>query len=272
MTSDIKQYRHAKERLYGGTLTVLGTVVWLILLAAFVMVALVRPNGLAQLVVIALYLAVLGAISLVAAALYRAYALGNMVALSSRQFPELHATFAEVSQRLGLQEVPRAFIYNSHGITNAFAIRLLRGRYVFLTSAIIETDTDAQLRFIMGHEIAHHVLGHLDGFKTFLRAPAYLVPLLYRAYSRGREYRCDAVGASILPDYRDGVGALQMLACGARRLNTSMNAEAFAEQEAQVPGMAGFMVEIMSTHPRLTRRVSRLIALFATPEQKHGAV
>ncbi|WP_122049966.1 M48 family metallopeptidase [Asaia bogorensis] len=270
MKSELRKYRHSREVLYGGVLTAFGIIIWVLVLAAFIVAALARPGAAVHLVVLVIYLGVFCVVSLVAAALYRAYALGNMVALSPKQFPDLYATFAEVSQTLGLSEIPRAFIYNSHGITNAFAIRLLRGRYVFLTSAIIETDTDAQLRFIMGHEIAHHVLGHLNGFKTLLRAPAYLVPFLYRAYSRGREYSCDAVGASILPDYRDGVGALQMLACGARRLNTSMNAEAFAEQEAQVPGMAGFMVEIMSTHPRLTRRVSRLIALFATPEQKHG--
>ncbi len=46
-----------------------------------------------------------------------------------------------------------------------------------------------------------------------------------------------------------------MLGCGCRRLNNGMNCEEFMAQEAMVPPIAGFITEIMRSHPRLTRRV-----------------
>jgi len=259
----LQKYRHPNERLYGGLLTGTGLILWLFLGIIAVAASITDPRAAAQFVLFAVYAVSFMLALVIFAALYRARAMGHMVLLSEKQFPHLHSMFVEVSQKLGLDETPIAFIYNSGGIMNAFAIRLLRGRYVFLTSAIVEAEEDEQIRFIMAHEVAHHVLGHLSGFKHFLRWPAYMVPFLYRAYSRAREYSCDAVGASVLPDARHALGALQMLACGVKRLNASMNVEAFAAQEYAVPSVAGFVLEISSTHPRTTRRVARIRALFA---------
>jgi Zn-dependent protease with chaperone function len=38
----------------------------------------------------------------------------------------------------------------------------LGSRYVFLTSALVEATNDAQVRFVVGHEIGHHAAGHLN--------------------------------------------------------------------------------------------------------------
>lgn len=268
MRSEIRKLRHPNEGLYGGMLTTIGSFVWIVVLGGIFLAAMAKPQMLPHLLILLVYVGIGALFAWIGAALYRAYAMGNMVLLSERQFPELYAIHCEMARALGLAEVPTAFIHNSSGVMNAFAIRLLRGRYVFLTSALVVVEENAQLRFVIGHEIAHHVLGHLNVFKHWLRIPAYFVPFLYRAYSRAREYSCDAVAASVLPDIRDGFGALQMLACGAKRLNGAMRSDAFAAQEQMVPGMAGFFVEIFSTHPRMTRRVARLVALYASPANR----
>ncbi len=237
-------------------------MIWLLLILSF----LIQPRGIVFLIFAVIYGVIAWVLLKFLAALFRAHMFGNMVALTDEQFPELYTVFVEVSQKLGLSEIPQAFIYNSHGVMNALALRLSRGRYVLLTSAIVEAEEDAQLRFVMGHEIAHHVLGHLNSLKEFVRMPASFVPFLYPAYSRAREYSCDAVGASLVDNKRDAQTALQMIACGAKRLNHSMNPAAFVAQERHVPGFAGFCREILMTHPRMTRRVNRLISLF--PEGK----
>jgi len=267
MSPTLKIHRHPSEHLYGFLLTVFGGLFWFLFMLFVVVGALESPRGIAHLFMICVYGLFIYLTSIMTAALYRAYAMGNMVALSEDQFPELHTQFVAIARELGLAETPQAFIHNSGGVMNAFAIRLLRGRYVFLTSAIVEAEDNAQLRFIMAHEIAHHALGHLNAFKHFIRLPALFIPFLYRAYSRAREFSCDAVGASVLPDVHDALTALQMLACGTKRLNKAMNVDAFAAQDFRVPGLAGFLVEIASTHPRLTRRVAYLKANF----KRHAA-
>ncbi|GBQ13955.1 M48 family metallopeptidase [Swaminathania salitolerans] len=262
MSPIIKKLRHPKEGLYGGIIRVFGCLFWIFILLFAIAEALSSPHGGARILMILLYF-VLGLVfTLFGEALFRARAIGNMVEVTPAQFPRIHGEITDVARALGLAVAPRTFIYNSHGVTNAFAMRLFRTRYVFLTSGIVEADDDAQLRFIIAHEIAHHVLGHLNTIQRFLAAPGIFVPFLYPAYSRAREFSCDAVGASVIPDPEKALTALQMLACGARRLNAQMNSTAFYAQEDHVPGIAGFVLEIFSSHPRLTRRVQRLRRCF----------
>jgi Zn-dependent protease with chaperone function len=193
-----------------------------------------------------------------ASAAYRASAFGNMVLLSNEQFPEFHAMIVEASREIGLSEPPKTFIYNSNGMFNAFARRLLGGRYVFLTGALVEANSDAQVRFVIGHELGHHAAGHLNPWINGLKLPAHVVPFLGNAYSRSREYTCDSIGAYLSKDTHASRGALQMLGCGCRRLNASMDSNAFMAQEKMVPPIFGFLTEICRTHPRLTRRVAAI--------------
>jgi Zn-dependent protease with chaperone function len=166
------------------------------------------------------------------------------------------------SNEIGLSEPPKTFLYNSNGIFNAFARRLRGGRYVFLTSALVDADSDAQVRFVIGHELGHHAAGHLNPWMNTLRLPAHFVPFLGRAYSRARESTCDNIGCYISKDVAVAQTSLQMLGCGCRRLNAEMNCEAFMEQEELVPSIFGFLTEIFRTHPRLTRRVAAINAFF----------
>jgi Zn-dependent protease with chaperone function len=66
------------------------------------------------------------------------------------------------SRDIGPAKPPVTFLYNSNGLINAFARRVLGSRYVFLTSALVEATNDAQVRFVVGHEIGHHAAGHLN--------------------------------------------------------------------------------------------------------------
>jgi Zn-dependent protease with chaperone function len=151
------------------------------------------------------------------------------------------------SQEIGLPEPPKTFLYNSNGLLNAFARRLLRGRYVFLTSALVDATSDAQVRFVIGHELGHHAAGHLNPWMNTLKLPGYLIPFLGPAYSRSREYTCDTIGAYLSKDFAASRSSLQMLGCGCRRLN-----------QAMVPTIFGFLTEIFRSHPRLTRRVAAI--------------
>jgi Zn-dependent protease with chaperone function len=262
----MKRLRHPKERFRGNLMLVLGTLGWL--LVAFGIVGMVQNGGAASIAFWAIYAIAFILISLISAALYRAYAFGHQVLLSEQQFPAMHRMVVEGAAMLGLNP-PRVFLYNSHGLVNAFARRILGGPYVFLASGLVEAATDAQLRFVIGHELGHHAAGHLDWRKNFVKLPAHFVPFLGAAYSRGRELTCDRVGALLADDPSAARSALQLLACGCRRLNAEMNLDAFEAQEKMVPRVAGFFGKLRARHPRLTVRVNEIRRFAATAGRQH---
>lgn len=261
MSNVVSALRNERERIYGPLTVVVGGLLWPVVVIG-VLAGLGSENKeIAALIGVYLFYGLaIWAFFFIASLFYRANAYGNMVMLSPEQFPQLHAMVVEGARELGLAQPPQTFLYNSNGLFNAFARRILGGRYVFLTSALVEATSDDQVRFVIGHELGHHAAGHLNGWLNFLRVPAHLVPFLMGAYSRSREYTCDQLGARLSGDLTSSRSALQMLGCGCRRLNDSMNCEAFMAQERLVPPVFGFLNEIYRSHPRLTRRVAAINA------------
>jgi Zn-dependent protease with chaperone function len=251
MNSLVLHVRSPKEIFYGRILLIAGAAIWMGLLS------LIFSNPLFGAVIVAYALMVIF-VYWVGQSLYRAHIFGHYVLIGPRQFPRLHQMVLEDATALGLEEPPLAFVYNSHGVMNAFALRIFGRAYIWITSAIIDADNDAQIRFVIGHELAHHAAGHLGGWKNLVKLPAHLVPLLGAAYSRARELTCDRVGAFLCRDLNAARGALQMLAAGSAKLNGAMNTDAFEAQEPTVPVVAGFLLHIFSFYPRPTRRVVEL--------------
>jgi Zn-dependent protease with chaperone function len=257
--------RTAREKVYAALMLIVGALGWLAFAAA-VNYALTTEDAQTRAMfwVYGSYAGLFVVYRFVAPLVYRAYSYGNMIRLSPQQFPELHRMVAEGAAGLGMKTAPTAFLYNSNGLFNAFAARVLGGRFVYLTSALVEANDDAQVRFVVGHELGHHAAGHLNPWLNLLKFPAHVVPFLGPAYSRARETTCDAVGFRVCGDVKAAQSALAMLGCGCRRMNAGLNCEAFAAQEADVPLLFGWLREIFASHPRLTRRVGAIRALAAS--------
>jgi Zn-dependent protease with chaperone function len=256
MEFKISKVRHRKEKFYGMLMSIIGGLVWVVAAIGIAFTAMRNP---ADLLVVLLYIAVLWFTSYVTRALLRAYMIGHYVMVGSQQFPHIHQMVEDGARLLGLKEAPQAFVYNSSGVMNAMALKLVGSkRYVWLTSQLIDADNDEQVKFVVGHELGHHVAGHLNTPTLLLHLPAHIIPFLGQAYSRGRELTCDRIGLVVSSNLQASRTALQMLACGSARLNAQMNPTAFAAQERMVPSIAGFILHIFSHYPRLSRRVEAL--------------
>jgi Zn-dependent protease with chaperone function len=265
MPFDMGAIRHSREKIYNAIMLLTGVLLWASL--ALFLLAMVAQGQMAPVFMVLGYLAA-GLVTVwIVTRLTRAYMIGHYVKVGPEQFPNLHKMVSDGSAALGLKEVPHTYVYNSSGVMNAMALRLVGSRrYVWLTSALIDADNDEQVRFVIGHELGHHRAGHLDAFTGFLRLPAFMIPFLGSAYSRAREFTCDRIGAWLVQDSETARSALQMLGCGSARLNASMNTAAYEQQEKEVPAIAGFFISIFSTHPRLTRRVKAVNAWFAAQD------
>jgi len=253
----VNRLRNTKEQTYNILTLVIGGVLWPLLVLG-VLASLANPTTSALIGVYVVYGLLIWLFYFLASLFYRANAFGNMILLGPQQFPDLYDMVVAGSKELGFSQTPKAFLYNSNGLFNAFARRILGGKFVFLTSALVEANSDEQVKFVIGHELGHHAAGHLNPWLNFLRAPSQAVPFLGAAYSRSREYTCDSIGAYLSKDLTASRSSLQMLGCGCRRLNTAMSCEAFLAQEAMVPPVFGFLNEIVRSHPRLTRRVAAI--------------
>jgi len=260
MQVPLRELRHPKERRYGTIMLVVGAIVWLLILVA-IGVSLTKSPG--HVIVLLIEAAVILGILALAKMFYRAYLFGHAVLVGQTQFPHLHESVAAASRRLGLAHPPQTFVYNSHGLTNALAMRVLRHRMVLLTSALIDVEHDRQVDFVVAHEVGHHVAGHLGFWRNLVKYPAHAVPFLGRAYSRARELTADRIGAYCVEDVEAARGALAMLACGSARLNATLDTQAFRAQEALVPPITGFLLHIVSGYPRLTRRVEEVETFLA---------
>jgi Zn-dependent protease with chaperone function len=159
--------------------------------------------------------------------------------------------------------VPEVYIVQEGGILNAFATRFLGRNFVVIYSDILELayeSGEAEVAFVLAHELAHLKLGHL--WKRALIYPALIVPFLPQAYSRACEYSCDAIGNALRSD--GSVGGLLALAAG-KRLYRSVDAAAFAEQGAQPDDLWVWLAEHVATHPNLPKRLRTVLAQGAAP-------
>ncbi len=195
---------------------------------------------------------------------------GNSVRVSERQFPLLHRVTATHARRLGLSRVPDVYVMPSGGLLNAFATRFLGRDFVVVYSDVLElalAQGEAAVGFIVGHELAHVWRGHLK--HRWLTAPGRLFPYLGAAYSRACEYTCDRVGAFCQPE--GAISGLLALAAG-KQLHPHVDVREYA---AQAEGDEGFWIrraELVSSHPRLPRRVAALLKAGVTiPTQRQWA-
>jgi len=184
---------------------------------------------------------------------------GSGVLVSERQFPLLYQMVTAHTNLLGLTYRPTVYVVESGGILNAFAAKLLGRKFVIVNADILALalrSGTAAVSFVVGHEIGHHWRGHLRW--RWLIAPARLVPYLGQAYSRACEYTCDRVGAYCAPD--GAIDGLLVLAAGGW-LHTHVNAQELAKQVDTDSGFWIRRAELISSHPRIPKRVAALLAL-----------
>lgn len=192
--------------------------------------------------------------------LLAAYLRAEAVKVSERQWPELHASFLEVCQRLGVARPPRLYVLQAGGSLNAFATRHSGRDFVVVYSDFLEAfgPSSPEMKFILGHELGHLKSGHI--LKHVLLAPGLFFPLLGPAYRRSWEFSCDRYGAFASQDIAGALRAMLTLS-GGKEKGRFLDAEAFASQYEEERGFFVSLHEVTSTYPTLSRRVRELRAL-----------
>jgi Zn-dependent protease with chaperone function len=210
------------------------------------------------------YVAIAVPIVLVSQGLFIGRLRGNAIAVSTRQFPELHQLTADLARKMEMQ-APAVYVLEAGGFLNAFATRFLGRDFVVLYSDVLEAayeQGEPAVAFVVAHELAHIKRGHLKW--RWAIYPGVLIPFLGSAYLRACEYTCDRMAAHYRPD-----GAVQglLLVAAGKQLYQRMSAHEYARQADA--GETGFWIsfaEILQTHPHLPNRVRAVMASSAAAQ------
>ena len=186
-----------------------------------------------------------------------AHVRGSGVRLGPEQFPALHARVEQLARRMGMKQVPDAYVMQAGGALNAFATRFARSHIIVLYSDLLDAcgDDEAARDMIIAHELGHIHAGHLRW--RFLTLPAAFVPFLGHALSRAREYTCDRYGLAGAGNADGATRGLAILAAGATH-GPKVNRAALVRQRADINNGWMTLGSWLSTHPPLSKRLAML--------------
>ena len=200
--------------------------------------------------------------------------------VSEVEHPELYRLVRELS-KTGRLPVPRLFL-SPAGQPNSFTVgRNPRSAAICCTEGLLATLDEAELRGVLGHELAHMsgrdirpatLSAGLAAVLTFpaaaarplmlvLGPPAALVIRL--AVTREREYRADTAGALLAGDPVALASALRKIEAGAAELAQAPDARLSSVAHLMIisPFHPGGLARLFDTQPPAGERLRRLEAL-----------
>jgi len=192
--------------------------------------------------------------------LFLAYIRTNAVRISERQIPKLHRLVRESADRLGLTQVPEVYLIQD-GAWNAFAAKAAGDRIVVLHSGAVDSimlkGDMQQLSWVLGHELGHHALGHLDWGHRMASLGFWAVPV-YLWHSRLRELSCDRVGLYCSGSANASLAAMKNMLVGAQMSGNVDPGETSAQWRSQRGRLLVQILVLISSYPPSLRRLDAM--------------
>lgn len=194
--------------------------------------------------------------------------LSSSVRLSREMAPDIHRIADECIETLGMKIPLELYVFASPQF-NAMCFKPEGGRlFVMFASSLLESFTQGELRFVMGHELGHHIYGHHDIPIGYLLGgdakPDPRLALELFAWSRYAEISADRAGAHCSQDLDSVARSLFKLASGLTGKTISFSLDDFLNQidDMQIadsePGLSAPKEDWFSTHPFSPLRVKAL--------------
>lgn len=201
------------------------------------------------------------------------FLLGECVKVTSKNYTTIYKIAARAQKMLKLSTPPAVFIQQSPELI-AYTVGAKDKYYIVISSALVETFTQKEIAFVLGHEMGHILFDHVLFYSIvaiysifisqipFLRI--FMVPTMLPVltWARQAEISCDRVGLIISGDIKSSLSALLKLSGGSKILNY-VSPEEFIKQVDALKKTPGRFMEIFSSHPFLPKR-GKALKLFYT--------
>ncbi len=191
------------------------------------------------------------------------------IRLSERLSPRIYRLFGETCARFGVESEAEVFCIPSSEI-NAFATHDVRETRTYsligVTATALERLEDAELRFILGHELGHILFGNnrLDGLLSQNPENADITVLppfgesLFLRWRRKAEISADRAGLLAAGSFRDSATALLKATFGLSEKNLNLDVEALVAQVDEIKGHPELMAEAFASHPLVPIRLKAI--------------
>jgi len=168
----------------------------------------------------------------------------SAVRCSSKQLPTLYKLQREACKVLDVLE-PELYVRYSYKV-NAFTAGVER-TYIVLNSSLLDSLTDDELLYVIGHELGHVKCGHMlyrmialalihlfdaVGKATFGLGNLVTIGVVSVFYEwiRQAEFSCDRAGLLACQDPQVALSATMKMGAGSSRFNNELDLDAFMEQ------------------------------------------
>ncbi len=198
--------------------------------------------------------------------------LSSSVRVSATQYPRVHRIYLEAARTLDVQPYP-LYVQQGYPI-NAFAFGMQKP-FIVLNSRTVEELDDAELRFVLGHEIGHVLSGHTlyltmmvvlyqlstVGFPIVgLAARAVLMALM--EWHRKAELSCDRAGILAVQEPEAAMRTMLKFAGGTTNDTNLADFIAQAEEYREPGDLADQVFKVLNvlalTHPAPVIRVAEM--------------
>jgi tellurite resistance protein len=194
--------------------------------------------------------------------------LATSVRISPRMAPDVHRMADDCAQRLGMTIPHELYVYSSPQF-NAACFKPEDHRVcIMFSSGLLEAFEGNELKFVIGHELGHHVYQHHDVPVGVIlngqEPPEPRLALRLFSWSRYAEISADRAGAFCADDILSVSRALFKLASGLSGRTVQFELDDFLEQvelmqlEDDEPGQGAPTEDWFSTHPFSPLRVKAL--------------
>ena len=209
----------------------------------------------------------------------RRHLLATSVSLSKSMAPQVHKMADECIETLEMDIPLELYVFPSPQF-NAMCFKPEEGRlHVMFSSSLLEGFKDDELKFVIGHELGHHVYQHHDIPIGYLlkgeQKTGRRLALELFAWSRYAEISADRAGAHCAQNLEAVARALFKLASGLTSDFVQFNLQEFLKQVSEMqlfddePGKGAPKQDWFSTHPFSPMRVKAL-ELFDQSELANG--
>ena len=160
--------------------------------------------------------------------------LATAMRLTPEMAPGVAAMMDGAKAALNIDDPIETYVYPSPTF-NAAAVRPEDGRlFVMYSSSLLESFTDDELRFVIGHELGHHMFRHHDIPTGLLLHPKSRIrpglALQLFAWKRYAEVSCDRTGVVAAGGLEPAASALFKLASGLTGGVVKVHIEEFLKQ------------------------------------------
>jgi Zn-dependent protease with chaperone function len=199
--------------------------------------------------------------SIIAVKIRQKQFMGSMVRVSSNNFPNIQKIAMATAKNLSMSS-PDIFIIQNP-IINAFATGVLGKKSVVLYSSLVESMSDDELMYVIGHELTHIKCGHtswsvVTNSVNQIRIPivSSIMGYIFLFWNRISEYSADRGGLIACRDLNSTTSALIKIAVG-EQLSKDVDIKEFLKQTIE-GGRLTKLSEILLTHPYINNRVKML--------------